>query len=199
MCQLLETIKLENGELKNLFYHNLRLNAARIGLFNVNAGIQLEKEIRIPHEYQTGLHRCRVTFSRTIDKIEFIPVHPRSFLRLKAVHHDLVDYQFKFADRTLLNELYAQRENADEIIIIKNGLVTDCTIGNLVFFTGTEWLTPDTPLLKGTQRQALLDRKLIMEKRISETDLFSFQQAGIINALYDLESMPMIKTENIFY
>lgn len=198
MCRLLETIKLKNGKLENLFYHNLRMNAAKAELYNANAGIRIEEEIRIPEEFKKGLYRCRVTYSRTIDEIVFVPVQPRSFHRLKTVHHNRIDYHLKFADRSILNELYAQRGNADEIMIIKNGLVTDCTIGNLVFFNGSEWVTPDTPLLKGTQRQALLDRQLIREKKIGETDLPLFQKVGIINAFFDLNNMPVIKNENIF-
>ncbi len=56
-------------------------------------------------------------------------------------------------------------------LCVKNGLVTDCTIGNLVFFDGTGWVTPDQPLLKGTKRQALLDRKLVRKKRSGEGTL----------------------------
>jgi len=48
---------------------------------------------------------------------------------------------------------------ADEVVFIKNGMVTDCSIGNLLFFDGHEWITPYIPLLKGTQRAFLLDKK----------------------------------------
>jgi 4-amino-4-deoxychorismate lyase len=199
MCLLLETIKLNNGVLENLFYHNRRMNAARAELFNASTAIQLEKEVQIPDQFKEGLYRCRITYNDTIMQNEFIPVHPGIFNRLKIIIHDRIDYHLKFADRTLLNALFAHRDNADEIIIIKDGLVTDCTIGNLVFYDGSEWITPDMPLLKGTQRQALLDRQLITEKRITEKDLFYFQKAGIINAFFDLDHMPEIKIENILY
>ena len=199
MCRLLETIKLNNGVLENLFYHNLRMNAARAELFNADTAIRLEKEVTIPCELKKGTYRCRILYKDIIEKTEFTPVPPRIFNSLKIVIHDRIDYHLKFADRSLLNELFSQRGNADEIIIIKEGLVTDCTIGNLVFYDGAEWITPDRPLLNGTQRQALLDRQLITEKRIIEKKLFDFQKAGIINAFFDLDHMPEIKIENIFY
>lgn len=198
MCRLLETIKLHEGVLENLFYHNLRMNDARKELFMRNCSIHLEKEIRIPEELQKGLYRCRVTYGRNIDKIEFFPFQQRSFRFLKIVYHNNLDYHLKYADRSLLDELYAQRESADEVIIVKNRAVTDCTIGNLVFYDGEKWITPDTPLLRGTQRQALLDKKLITAGRIRETDLPGFQKAGIINAFFNLNTMPVIKTKNIF-
>lgn len=199
MCLLLETIKLNNGVLENLFYHNLRMNAARAELFNAGTAIQIEKEVLIPDEFKEGLYRCRIIYNDAIEQTEFLPVRPRIFNCLKIIIYDRIDYHLKFADRSLLNALFSHRENADEIIIIKDGLVTDCTIGNLVFYDGVEWITPDRPLLKGTQRQALLDRKLITEKRITEKDLIDFQKAGIINAFFDLDHMSEIKIENIFY
>lgn len=198
MCRLLETIQLKEGILENLPYHNSRLNAARKELFGISSAIRLEKEIRIPDELKKGLYRCRVTYAGSIHQVEFLPVQHRSFHSLKIVHDDHLDYHLKYADRSRLNELYAQREQADEIVIIRKGLVTDCTIGNLVLFDGEKWITPDTPLLKGTQRQALLDLRLITERRITEGDLSCFQKVGIINALLDLNHMPVIKKENIF-
>lgn len=198
MCLLLETIKLNDGVLENVFYHNWRMNASRTELFNVRSKIRLEKEISIPDEFKSGLYRCRILYRNTIEKIEFVPLSPRSFFKLKVIVHAQFDYHLKFADRALLHYLFSQRDDADEIIIIQDGLVTDCTIGNLVFFDGKEWLTPDRPLLKGTQRQALLERKLLLEKRITEKDLFTFKKVGIINAFFDLHHMPEIKIENIF-
>ncbi len=65
-------------------------------------------------------------------------------------------------------------------------------------FDGENWMTPDTPLLKGTRRQALLDLRLITERTITERDLPCFQKVGIINAFLDLNHMPVIKKENIF-
>ncbi len=198
MCLLLETIKLQNGVLENLCYHNLRMNAAREELFRTAGSIRIEEEIRIPPEFMAGVFRCRIFYKRSIEQVEFLPHASRIFNRLKIVHHDSIDYHLKFADRTLLNELFAFRGKADEIIIIKNGLVTDCTIGNLVFYDGKEWVTPDTPLLKGTRRQALLEQHRIRERQITASDLPRFDRTGIINSFYDLDDMPVILQQNIF-
>ncbi|MEL7589111.1 MAG: aminotransferase class IV [Prolixibacteraceae bacterium] len=198
MCRLLETIRLENGILQNIFYHNRRMNASRTELFNTSDSIQLEKEITVPEELKRGLYRCRVVYGSVIDQIEFLPLSPKNFERLKIVHDNLIDYHLKFADRSGLEKLFSLREKADEIIIVRNGLVTDCTIGNLVFDDGNGWLTPATPLLNGTQRQALLDKKLIKEAEITERNLPHFLQAGIINVFFDLKNMPRVKITDIF-
>lgn len=198
MYLLLETIKLENGQLFNLEYHSRRMNEARQELFPGSTPIQLEAEIQVPENCHTGLYRCRMLYAERIETIEFIPQHVRSFSSLKLVTNNTIDYHFKYADRTALNELFAKRENADEIIIIKNGELTDCSIGNLVFFDGEKWYTPSHPLLRGTQRQKLLENGEIFERNITSNDLVQYREAGIINAFFDIENMPRIKIENIF-
>lgn len=198
MCQLLETIKLEHGRFWNLDYHSRRLNAARAELFDLFEPIDLTNSLEIPANCHTGLYRCRVMYSREIESVEYIPQHPRGFHALKVVEQNNLDYHLKFADRSELNKLLAQRGDADEVIIVQHGLVTDSTIANLVFFDGRHWLTPDTPLLKGTQRQRLLDLGLIFETRITANNLHQYEKVGLINAFFDLNNMPIIKKENIF-
>lgn len=198
MCQLLETIKLEDGKLVHADYHNRRFNKARKELFNLPEQ-DLTNLIQVPESCQSGIFRCRVLYQQAIEKVEFIPHQPRSIKSLQVVRDNTIDYSYKFADRSHLQQLYAQRGKADDIIIIKNGLVTDCFIGNLVFFDGQQWITPDQPLLEGTQRQKLLDNLEIKAARISENDLFAFELTGVINVFYDLNNMPRIKKEQISY
>lgn len=198
MYLLLETIKLEDGRLYNLDYHNRRMDAARRELFGPASPIDLAEVIRIPDDCLDGLFRCRVVYAENIEKIEFIPQQERTFTSLKLVTCNDIDYHLKYADRTLLNELYAQRGEADEIIIVKNGEITDCSVGNLLFYDGQNWVTPADPLLKGTQRQKLLETGHIQEEFIFEPDLKTYQKAAIINAFFDLKNMPIIEIGNIF-
>lgn len=198
MCQLLETIKLEDGQLFNLDYHNRRMNAARRELFGSIPPIDLKEIIQVPETCIDGLYRCRIVYSKEIESIEFIPQQERSFTSLKLIHTDKIDYHLKYADRTSLNMLYAQRGQADEIIIVCNGEITDCSIGNLLFYDGENWITPAAPLLKGTQRQKLLETGHIQEEFITVNDLENFEKAGIINAFFDLKNMPIIEIKNIF-
>ncbi|MFV0377250.1 MAG: aminotransferase class IV family protein [Mangrovibacterium sp.] len=198
MCQLLETIKLENGQLFNLSHHNRRLNAARQELFQGCPPINLSAYIQVPENCRKGLFRCRVLYSLQIESVEFFAQLPRTFLSLKLVEHNSIDYHLKYADRSQLTELLAMKGEADEIIIVKNGMLTDCSIGNLVFGDGKNWYSPATPLLAGTQRQKLLDTGLIKEKNIRPADLNNYRELGIINAFFDLGNMPRIKISNIF-
>jgi len=198
MSQLLETIKLENGRLFDLEYHNRRMNAARRELFGTLPPVDLADIIQVPEECCDGLYRCRIVYSNQIDSIEFIPQKERTFSSLKLVVCDYIDYHLKYADRSLLNELYAQRGEADEIIIVRNNEITDCSIGNLLFYDGESWVTPADPLLQGTQRQKLLETGHIQEEFIVVQDLKNYSKVAIINTFFDLKNMPIIEIENIF-
>lgn len=198
MCLLLETIKLENGNLVNLKYHNQRFNKARKNLFSLEKE-DLSELIQIPEIYKTGLFRCRILYQQEIKKIEFIPHQLKPIKSLQIVTDNTIIYSYKYADRTQLQKLYEQRASADDIIIIKNGLVTDCFIGNLVFFDGKNWLTPKSPLLRGTQRQKLLDEGNIKEAIIAKDELSTFEFVGIINVFYNLGNMSRLNKNQINY
>jgi 4-amino-4-deoxychorismate lyase len=197
MYQLVETIKCKNGELFNLRYHQARFNLTRRVLFRLKEEINLEKFIQIPDECRTGLFRCRVIYGEKIEKIEFHQHQYRTIKSLKLTEANDLDYRFKFTSREKLNALFEQRENCDDILIVKNGFITDSFIANVVFFDGRKWWTPDTPLLPGTQRARLIHEKKISVCPVHSTDLPKYQKAGLINAMQDLENMPEISISNI--
>ena len=70
---------------------------------------------------------------------------------------------------------------------MKNGLITDTSYANIVFWDGQNWLTPSTPLLAGTKRARLLHESKIKEAEIRVDDLIKYEKARIINALNDLD------------
>lgn len=197
MYQLVETIKCKNGELFNLRYHQARLNLTRRALFRLKDEISLEKSIKIPEEFRTGLFRCRVIYGERIEKIEFHPHECRTVKSLKLLEDNNLDYRFKFTSREKLNTLYEQRGTCDDILVVKNGFITDSFIANVVFFDGRKWWTPDTPLLPGTQRARLIHEKKIYVCPITVADLPKYKKAGLINAMHDLENMPEISIPNI--
>ncbi|WP_372948809.1 aminotransferase class IV family protein [Mariniphaga sp.] len=197
MYQLVETIKCKNGELFNLRYHQARFNLTRRALFHRKDEINLENVIQIPDEFRKGLFRCRVIFGEKIEKVEFHPHQYRSVKSLKLIEANDLDYRFKYTNREKLNTLFEQRESCDDILIVKNGFITDSYISNVVFFDGRKWWTPDTPLLPGTQRARLIHEKKISVCPISSVDLAKYQKAGLINAMQDLDNMPKISISDI--
>ncbi len=194
---LFETIKCSDGILSNLDFHNERFNKARKELFGIADEMDLKKRIEIHENCKTGLFRCRVVYAENIEKIEFLPHQIRNISSLKLVEDNLIDYHLKYANREALQNLFEKREDCDDILIIKNGCITDSFTANVIFSDGKKWWTPDTPLLQGTQRARLIREKKISECRITVDDLQKFRFAGLINAMQDWNEMPRIEVKNI--
>lgn len=197
MYQLFETIKCADGRLENLEFHQPRFSHARKLKFDAEDEISLEQQIEVPDFARNGIFRCRVIYGKQIEKIEFIPHVYRVVNSLQLVVDNNIDYNFKYADRKNLEQLFEKRGECDDIIIVKNGLITDSFTANLVFFDGKKWWTPDAPLLSGTQRAQLLEAGNITATRITQNDLHHFQKAGLINAMNTLGNMPQIGIEKI--
>jgi len=198
MYPLVESLKLKDGVIPNLEYHNERMNRSKAELFPGSSEVDLEREIEIPANCHLGIFKIRILYDQLIRSIEIEPYSYRSIQSLKVVHHESIDYHLKYTDRQILQELFAQRGNCDDIIIVKNGFVTDSFAANLLFFDGNSWFTPNTPLLKGTKRQFLLDEGIIIEKEIREVDIRIYQKVGLINAMIDFDEMPVVPVEKIF-
>ena len=198
MYPLVESLKLKDGVIQNLHYHQYRLDRSMEELFTAAENVDLRQVISIPENCKSGVFKVRVLYGQTIDKIEIKPYKYRSIQSLKVVTQESIDYHLKYTDRQILQNLYAQRANCDDIIIVKNGFVTDSFAANLLFFDGKRWFTPESPLLKGTKRQLFLDQGIIFEKEIREVDIKNFQQIGLINAMIDFSEMPVVVVERVF-
>ena len=176
---LLETIKIEDGTVFNLNYHQKRCDESRRKLYQSNDTLDLSSIITPPKK---GLYRCRVVYAKKIQSIEYIPYIPKKIYKLKVVSSDIT-YDLKYADRTPLEELLRQYPDADEVIIENNGYITDTTFSNIAFFDGHKWETPLYPLLKGTMRQKLLDEGKLHERQIRKNDLKHYKNVALINAM----------------
>ena len=153
--------------------------------------------VKVPNSYRNGLYRCRISYSKTIDLVEFIPHQYRKIQNLKLVEDNTIDYTFKYSNRERLNSLYELRGDCDDILIVKNECITDSYTANPIFFDGVTWWTPDTPLLAGTQRAKLISEHEISVRRITASDISKYQKVGLINALWDMVNMPVIDTKAI--
>lgn len=176
---LLETICIKEGVTLHLGYHSTRLNRTRSKLFGASDPIDLADYITPPEK---GIWRCRVLYDTTIQNIHYLPYVYRPIKRLKLIESS-IEYPFKFADRTSLEALFAQRGEVDDVLIVKKNRPTDTTVANVAFFDGTTWFTPAYPLLKGTTRARLLDDGFIKEADITTADLKYFKKVAIMNAL----------------
>lgn len=197
MSLLLESIYLNDGTFRNLAYHESRMRNTMESLFSAKFSIHLEDLFSGMHIPSSGLYKTRIIYEREIQKIEFVPYIMRPVHSLKLIHDQAVLYPYKYQDRIILDHLFAQREKADDILIVKNGLITDSYYANIIFKRNEHWFTPDSYLLKGTMRQSLLDAGLIEETRIHVSDLKKYQSARLINSMLGLDG-PEIPIDSIF-
>lgn len=193
----LETIKIENGEICNFDLHQRRLAETAYKHFKTEPTLSINLS-DIPEELRDKTVKCRVLYADEIISVEFHAYQPKQIRSLQIVEDNDIIYNYKFADRGALNRLLEKKEGADEIIIVKNGKITDSSYSNLVFETPEgELFTPITYLLNGTKRQFLLKQGIISEKDIYVADLRQFKRVYFINAMLDLEDNILVNIDNV--
>ena len=188
--KFIETIKIEDGTVFNIKWHNFRLNYTRKEIFKTDNFLNLQEYINsFPKK---GLLRCRLLYSKEIESIEYIPYTTREIKSLKVIQSN-IEYNYKYANRDELNSLKEQFSSYSDIIIEKNGLLTDTTIANIALFDRDSWITPKTPLLKGTIREKLIDRGFLLTKDIKSDDLNNFSNFALMNAMIGFQIKENIK------
>jgi len=197
MCLLIETIKTVERNLINLEYHQKRVDRSIRDLFNKNASINLAQEIKVPGYLEKGLFKCRVIYDLEIKKVEFLLYKPPEITTLKLVPCNDLDYSYKFENRQVITKLLELKGRCDDILILKNGLITDTSFCNIIFSDENNWVTPSKPLLKGTQREYLLEKGIVSEAKIKSSDIYNFNSFKLINAMIDFETSQTLPVTNI--
>lgn len=182
-----ETIRVVDGEIFHILFHQERYESV-LKKFGVENAQNLETFIKPP---KIGIYRCRLIYdlSKTPHQIDvtFHDYKKRDINSLKLVYDDDIEYQLKSVCRDKLNALYDQRGECGDVLIVKNSFITDTTIANIAFYDSNRWLTPASPLLKGTTRERLLRDKKIFEEEIAIKDLKKFTKIALMNAMIDFD------------
>lgn len=189
MSLLFETIKVVNKKLQHVSFHNERMNRSRLELFGCKDELNLADQIEIPTDITNECYTCKVIYSDNIKDVEFRKYTRRNVAKLRLVKKDEIDYSYKYLDRKALNALVGKHcdDESEDILIIKDGRVTDTSYSNVALFDGKEWHTPKFPLLKGTKRAKLLYDKRIVEKDIMVYELENYEQILLINAMLEFD------------
>ena len=88
----------------------------------------------MPHE--KGIVKCRIVYEKEIKEIVYAPYSMREIDTLRIVYSDGINYTYKSTDREELNRLYVGRGDADDVLIVRNELITDTSIANVAFYEG---------------------------------------------------------------
>lgn len=176
---LLETIRCDLGEALHLSYHQQRLDRS-LKQLGYPTRYDLYALISPPDD---ALYRCRFLYDSRQYTIEFIPYTPRPATSLKLVYDDTIEYPLKYSDRERLNTLYELRGVCDDVLIVKNTLLSDTTIANLALKIDGQWYTPESPLLEGTTRARLLDEGFLITAPLTPSDIAKASSIAIMNAM----------------
>jgi len=192
MYPFLESIRLENKKLHFIDLHEARFTRTQKENWGLVIYTDLQKLIRQSPGFPKDDHgdqtkyKCRVVYSPADMFIQFIPYTPKNITQLKIVQHQM-DYPYKSTNRKAFEMLTSKLAPDTEILIFKNGLLTDSSFSNLALYDGRDWWTPKSPLLAGVHRRYLLDNHKLKEADITMADLSSFQKIKLINAMMDWE------------
>jgi len=175
----IETIKCDDFKVYNLEYHKKRV-ANTIG-----KNIALEEYIYPPSD---DLLKCRFVYTKDeIIEISYEKYIKKESKKFKVVFDNNILYPYKTLQRDNINNLYKQKDNADEILIFKNSLLTDSSIANIAIFYDNQWLTPTLPLLKGTTRDRYLNNNILKTANITLDMLKGTKKLAFLNAMIDFD------------
>ncbi len=199
MC-FIESIKCLNGQFRHLALHQARLANTRLQVLGLVDPIDLAKALAVPKYAQVGLWKCRVVYAHEIEVVEFEPYQMKAIKQLVLVEDDEIDYQFKYLDRSRLQaHVSALASSADtDVLIVKNGLITDSSYANVLFYDGCRWVTPASPLLAGVKRAYYLQKGLVTVADIAPQDLRRYKKVALVNALRDFDSLHLLDVKQIW-
>lgn len=175
----IESIRITNCSPEHLDLHSRRI------VRTIGTPIALCPDL--PPELVGSVVKWRVEYNaRGIVSQEYLPYRIPQIKTLRTVVADDLDYSFKYADRSAISALFATRGECDDILIVKNGNVTDSSFCNVVFERDGICYTPAEPLLEGVRRASLLRSGRIVPRQISCAEIGNFDRIYLINAMIDL-------------
>ena len=181
-----ETIRAENGKLFHLAYHQER--------FYKTSGLDLELADFL-NPPKDGLYRCKVVYDDTrIWEVLYYRYKKRHIGSLRLLEIDF-SYPKKYLQRSDIDRAFECRGECDDVLLIKNGLITDTSIANVAFFDGRRWLTPKKALLEGTTRRRYLQEGKLIQADITPRMLSQFSQMALMNAMIDFDIITISKID----
>ncbi|WP_420460493.1 aminotransferase class IV [Neolewinella sp.] len=144
-----------------------------------------------------GTHKLRLIYASELSSYQITPYEVGVVRSLRVVAGDGLHYGRKYADRQGITDLYAQRGECDDILIVQRGYLTDTSYANIALYDGSQWYTPAWPLLRGTRREQLLQAGVLRPSVIRLRDLQQFECIRLINAMLPWGEGPRVATSAV--
>jgi len=199
MFLFFESIKIENNTAQRIEFHQKRINNTFVNFFPKSIIFQLYEILNLDflkNLDKNKTYKCRISYNEINFKIEILEYVERLKNIFYLIEKPELDYSFKYENRSDFD--YNLQKN-EELIFTQNGFITDTSYSNLIFLKDEKWFTPKTFLLNGTQRQYLLQKKLIQEMDISIDNYKQFSHFRLINAMLNFNSSIIYSTEIITF
>ncbi|MFV0346551.1 MAG: aminotransferase class IV [Bacteroidales bacterium] len=182
--KFIETIRFANSEAQLIDYHQRRIELTQetfYGLKNLNL-----RDI-LPNVNEESDMRCRIVYSDKVEDVEVTKPIEYDIQELVVVHANGINYDFKSANRRVFDKLSEGLEPNQSPLVVKDGFITDTPISNVVIKIGDELITPKAPLLKGVQRQFLIDNHIITEAPVPISIMEFVDEIMLVNCMMPLE------------
>jgi 4-amino-4-deoxychorismate lyase len=195
MYPVFETIKVFDKHPFNIELHIERMKNTAHKLWNKEIDFSF-LEGHIKQTAKNGLQKCRVFYNDIDCQLTCNEYEKKKVHNLVSVFNDKIDYPYKYTDRSCFDIYKSRSDDQSDILIIKNGRITDSSYANIALWNGSEWHTPLYPLFYGIKRKLLLHQGLLLEKDIFIADLAQYEKVSLINSMLDLGETE-IMTKNI--
>lgn len=183
MYRFFESIRIADGIAQHAPYHFSRMCRA-VGMKHLPfTRKEFYALLLAPVSLQAGVVKARIMYDNSGCEISFERYIRRSVSKLIHLEDNTIDYRHKYTDRSRIDCLTKNLEPNTDVLIVKNGLLTDSSYCNIALYDGTKWLTPATPLLQGTQRRYLLENQIIFKQKIRLSEISNFHRIRLFNAM----------------
>lgn len=181
-----DVICVRNGQLQRLDYHYRRMSNTCKTFYNKELSFECLNE-GLASCSKEGLYKCRIVYGDKIESVTYTEYHPKQVNTVQFVYDDTIEYSHKYLDRSALTKLVENSET-DDVIIVKNGLITDSSFCNLIFEDAEgRKFTPKEALLKGTYREWLLEQGIVEETSIKKEDVYRYKFVYFVNAMRGID------------
>lgn len=176
-----ETIKCEDFGVFNLEYHQKRV------IKTIAKDLNLQEYI---NPISDELLRCKLIYNQDeVLSVEYFPYIKKDIKSFKIVFDDKIDYSKKYLNRENLDRYLLKKDSCDEIIFVKNGIVSDTTIANIAIFYDDVWITSKDCLLEGTTRARLIKEGFLKVENISLQMLENAKKLALMNAMIGFDEI----------
>lgn len=194
-CTLLfESICVSDGVVQNIFFHIKRMKNS-VEKLKFNPFFAIDDSLKKSSLGQAGLIKVKLVYSKSGEFVncETTKYTPKNIKSIKFIQSD-INYNKKWLNRDEINSLYDKCKDFDEILIVKNGFITDTGIANVAILLDNVWLTPNNPLLAGTCRARLLENGFLKLADIDIDMVLKAKGFAVLNAMTGFR-----KLENIIF